>query len=222
MVSTKYWAPQLTPSHRPKPPPGSWIEKSLSVKRDTVTSPTSMRVVPAVPSWIRLIGAAICRSGYGSPLPVAVVSSTSSQLRPNRPTGTGVPVVTRARTIRSMREAPCTGVTTMRGSSPPCRPRSMLIGPHGDCGLPPGQHIAGVPPQLSGMSNASGPPVTAEISAAGSDVSDARPLCETRIWPAFWVRSAAGNPPGMGDMQEQPPPPHPKAFASTTKTRIGL
>jgi hypothetical protein len=35
------------------------------------------------------------------------------------------------------------------------------------------------------------------------------PVDDTRTWPAFSVRSAAGNPPGVGTIPAQPPPLQP-------------
>ena len=66
------------------------------------------------------------------------------------------------------------------------------------------------------------PPARLSISPAGFAVTTPRPLCVTRSCPAFAVRFAGANPPGIGVNVVQPPhpPPQPKLNIRLMTTMI--
>src|ERR1051325_4903322 len=69
------------------------------------------------------------------------------------------------------------------------------------------------------------PPTSGPSTPAGSAVIFASAVGVTRIWPAFGVRFAETNPPGIGSIPQplQPPPPQPaarKTAVSTTNQSI--
>ena len=211
------------PMNRPMPRLATWQPKlpvsatSSLVSCETTTSPTSMRVVDAIASWRKLIGMSSLMSG----LAPGIVSIFTPQL-PTSGTVTGMSICerTRARTVTSRRDAPCAGRSSIRGRSPGCAARSITIGPHGDCGLPPGQHTGVEPPQLAGTSKVSPmPPSSPPSSAAGSAATVASPDWLIRTWPALGVRAADGNPPGIGSRLEQPPP-HPDDAATAASNKV--
>ena len=205
-------------------PPVSATSSAARFRRLTV--PTAIRVVPAVASCWKLTG----RSIWMSSMVPAVVSILTPQ-SPTTGTFTGMSVIvfTRARTVTSSRLAPCAGLSSRRGASPGNRLKSMLIGPQGFFGTPPGQHVGVLPEQLTGALNWMTPfipPATLPISAAGSAAIVASPVCETRTWTAFGLRLADGKPPGIGSNVEHPPHPPPlhdtantSAVITTTQSR---
>jgi hypothetical protein len=76
------------------------------------TSPASMRVVPAMASWRKLIGRSILMSGLA---PGAVSMRTPQLPTIGIWTGMSIWVRTRARIVTSRRDAPATGRSSRRG-----------------------------------------------------------------------------------------------------------
>jgi hypothetical protein len=141
--------------------------------------------------------------------------------------GSFIFVFTRARIVMSSRPAPCTGVSTSRGGSAGRLTRSISSGPHIAAGWLLTQQISGLPPQLPGTGNVMTPfialPTSGPMTAAGSALIAVSAVGVMRICPAFGVRFATGNPPGICPIEQPPqPPPHPDraiAIAATTTTQ---